>query len=205
MSRDNDSYGLTTLRSRHVRVAAGAKRVRLNFRGKSGVDHAVTIDDRRLARAIKRCRDLPGESLPVHSDDVNDYLREATGGDFSAKDFRTWAASVTCATELALLGAAATASEAQSNVATALAITAKRLGNTPAVCRKAYVHPAILEHYLDELRIDLPFPRASKATRGRHDDERRVLAFLDRENLHDEVSVTIDKLERSVKARKSKA
>ncbi len=194
MSRDNDSYGLTTLRSRHVRVAAGAKRVRLNFRGKSGVDHAVTIDDRRLARAIKRCRDLPG-----------DYLREATGGDFSAKDFRTWAASVTCATELALLGAAATASEAQSNVATALAITAKRLGNTPAVCRKAYVHPAILEHYLDELRIDLPFPRASKATRGRHDDERRVLAFLDRENLHDEVSVTIDKLERAVKARKSKA
>ncbi|GAC1633704.1 MAG: hypothetical protein NVS4B5_22250 [Vulcanimicrobiaceae bacterium] len=130
-ARDNDSYGLTTLRDRHVRVDAGAKRVRLQFRGKSGVDHAVTIDDRRLARAVKRCRDLPGEvlfsylddageSTPVHSEDVNAYLREATGGDFSAKDFRTWAATVTCANELAAQGEAATLADAKRNVVAAL-------------------------------------------------------------------------------------
>ncbi|GAC1493579.1 MAG: DNA topoisomerase IB [Vulcanimicrobiaceae bacterium] len=208
-ARDNDSYGLTTLRDRHVRVDAGAKRVRLQFRGKSGVDHAVTIDDRRLARAVKRCRDLPGEvlfsylddageSTPVHSEDVNAYLREATGGDFSAKDFRTWAATVTCANELAAQGEAATLADAKRNVVAALETTAKRLGNTPAVCRKAYVHPAILEHYLDERRLDLPMPRAKKASVGLHDNERRVLAFLEAENLRDEASVRVEKLERSV-------
>jgi len=208
-ARDNDSYGLTTLRARHVRVEPGAKRVRLKFRGKSGVDHAVTIDDRRLARAVKRCRDLPGEVLfsyldgagepiPVHSEDVNTYLREATGGDFSAKDFRTWAATVSCATVLAAMGEAATQAEAKSNVVAALVATSKRLGNTPAVCRKAYVHPAIIEHYLDEHRLDLPKPRLSKATTGLHDDERRVLAFLQAENVRDETSVRVEKLERSV-------
>ncbi len=212
-ARENDSYGLTTLRARHVRVEAGAKRVRLKFRGKSGVDHAVTIDDARLARAVKRCRDLPGEVLfsylddagdpvPVHSEDVNAYVREATAGDFSAKDFRTWAATVSCAEELAAMGEAATQAQAKSNVVAALQATAKRLGNTAAVCRKAYVHPAILEHYLDEHRLDLPRPRTTKAMRGLHDDERRVLAFLESENLRDETSVTVEKLERSVRRAK---
>ncbi|MDQ2858861.1 MAG: DNA topoisomerase IB, partial [Candidatus Eremiobacteraeota bacterium] len=113
-ARDNDSYGLTTLRARHVRIEAD-KRIRLKFRGKSGVEHAVAIEDRRLARTVKRCRDLPGETLfsyvdatgaahPVQSDDVNAYLREATGGDFSAKDFRTWNATVICAVALDAAG-----------------------------------------------------------------------------------------------------
>jgi len=207
-ARDNDSYGLTTLRGRHVRVV-GEKRVRLQFRGKSGVDHALTIDDRRLARAVKRCRDLPGELLftylddarepvPVHSEDVNAYLREATGGDFSAKDFRTWAATVSCAMQLHAAGEAATQAEAKAKVVAALQATAKRLGNTPAVCCKAYVHPAIVEHYLDEHRLDLPSARLTKATSGLHDDERRVLAFLEAENVRDERSVRVQKLERSV-------
>ncbi|GAC1310856.1 MAG: DNA topoisomerase IB [Vulcanimicrobiaceae bacterium] len=209
-ARDNQSYGLTTLRARHVKVE-GERRVRLKFRGKSGVEHAVTIEDRRLARAIKRCRDLPGELLftylddagephPVSSDDVNTYLREATGGDFSAKDFRTWAATVACATELAAAGPSETVARAKAVVVAALGVTAKLLGNTPAVCRKAYVHPVVIEHYLDELRLDLPALRATRKPGGLTLDERRVLAFLESAREHDADRVRLRKLERSVAA-----
>ena len=207
-ARDNKSYGLTTLRARHVKVE-GERRVRLKFRGKSGVEHSVTIDDRRLALAVKRCRDLPGELLftyldgagearPVASDDVNAYLREATGGDFSAKDFRTWAATVACAMELDATGPSETTARAKQAVVAALGATAKLLGNTPAVCRKAYVHPVIIEHYLDELRLDLPKLRASRRPGGLELDERRVLAFLESAREHDADRVRLRKLERSV-------
>ena len=215
-ARDNKSYGLTTLRARHVKVE-GERRVRLKFRGKSGVEHAVTIEDRRLARAVRRCRDLPGELLftylddagearPVTSDDVNAYLREATGGDFSAKDFRTWAATVACAIELEAAGPVETQALAKQAVLAALGVTAKMLGNTPAVCRKAYVHPVVVEHYLDEHRLDLPKIRASRKKFGLELDERRVLAFLECAREHDSDRARLRKLERSVTAaRKGRA
>lgn len=215
-ARDNKSYGLTTLRARHVKVE-GERRVRLTFRGKSGVAHAVAIDDRRLARAIKRCRDLPGELLftylddageaqPIASDDVNAYLREATGGDFSAKDFRTWFATVACATELEAAGPADTQARAKQAVVAALTATSRRLGNTPAVCRKAYVHPVVIERYLDEHHLDLPKLRASRKPGGLDLQERRVLAFLEHAREHDADRGRLKTLERSVAvARKKRA
>jgi DNA topoisomerase-1 len=189
-AKENGSYGLTTLRSRHVRIE-GEKRIRLRFRGKSGVEHAVTIEDRRLARTIRRCRDLEGEALfryvddagethDVSSDDVNAYIREATAGDFSAKDFRTWNATVICALALQTSGRAETLADAKRDLATALATTAARLGNTPAVCRKSYVHPSVIETYLDARELVLPKAAARRRTSGLDADERRVVAFLER-------------------------
>jgi DNA topoisomerase-1 len=156
----NDSFGLTTLRTRHVRL--DGSRVRLHFRGKSGKEHRFQLDDARLARIIKRCRDLPGEELftyidetgsanSVSSDDVNEYLREIAGGDFSAKDFRTWIGTVEC---IGALGEpAAELVDVKKNIAAALERVAARLGNTPAICRKAYVHPAVLETYTAQHRL----------------------------------------------------
>ncbi len=213
-ARENDSYGLTTLRPRHVRVI-GEKRIRLKFRGKSGVEHAITIEDKRLAKTIKRCRHLPGEMLftfiddnghpqPVQSDDVNEYLRETMNGDFSAKDFRTFAASVICAVELEKIGATETVAAAKANVTAAVTVTAKRLGNTPSVCRKSYVHPAVIETYLDERKLDLPHASATKVTQGLDDDERRVLAFLAQLGEHDVGRERLSRLERSLAAAKAR-
>jgi len=217
-AKDNGSFGLTTLRARHVKIE-GEKRIKLKFRGKSGVEHALTIEDKRLARTIKRCRDLPGEVLftyidddgsvqPVHSEDVNAYLREATGGDFSAKDFRTWAGTVECATQLEAIGEADTVAKAKQNVTLACTATAKRLGNTAAVCRKAYVHPTVIETYLDDRVLSLPQARATAATRGLDNDERRVYAFLKHAAKQSGAKKRVDQLERSVtaaKARKAKS
>ncbi len=207
-ARDNGSYGLTTLRARHVRVE-GEKRIRLKFRGKSGVEHAVTVEDRRLARTIKRCRDLPGETLfsyvddagepqPIRSDDVNAYLRETTGGDFSAKDFRTWAATVSCAVELAAASPASSVAEAKQAVKNACTSAAKLLGNTPTVCRNAYVHPAIVEGYLDTRTLSLPKVRATAKTARLDDAERRVLRFLERDARIDRRANLVRLLEKSV-------
>jgi DNA topoisomerase I len=184
----NGSFGLTTLRARHVSVNGGS--VRLRFRGKTGREHRITLDDRRLVRIIKRCRDLPGEELfsyvdetggvcNVSSDDVNSYLREIAGEEFSAKDFRTWIGTVEC---IAALGEpAGHASEAKQRVSAALERVALRLGNTPAVCRKAYVHPAVIETYLRRLRLPA---RNGKVERRRvgslSADERSTLRFIER-------------------------
>lgn len=150
----NGSFGLTTLRTRHVRV--NGSQVRLRFRGKTGRVHSIALDDRRLARIVKRCRDLPGEELftyidengavsAVGSDDVNAYIREIAGDDFTAKDFRTWIGTVEC---ISALGEPAEhQADAKQRIAAALQCVADRLGNTPAVCRKAYVHPAVIETY----------------------------------------------------------
>ncbi len=211
-AKENGSFGLTTLRAKHVKIEA-EKRIKLKFRGKSGVEHALTVEDKRLARTIKRCRDLPGEVLftyldddgnaqPVHSEDVNAYLREATGGDFTAKDFRTWAGTVECAIQLERLGPAQNVAEAKRNVTLACANTAKRLGNTAAVCRKAYVHPAIVETYLDDRALILPHPRDAKSTRGLDGDERRVYAFLKNVDHARGAKRRIAQLERSVVAAK---
>ena len=157
-ARLNRSFGLTTLRGRHARIEG--HRVRFRFRGKSGRDHEVGLRDRRLASVVRRCQELPGQDLfqyvdgegevrDVGSDDVNAYLREISGGDFTAKDFRTWAGTVLAYRALRALEPAGSASAARKNVVVAMRETAGRLGNTAAITRKSYVHPAVLEAYLD--------------------------------------------------------
>ena len=156
-ARQNRSFGLTTLRDGHVEVKGG--RVRFAFRGKSGVEHEVDLDDRRLARVVRQCQDLPGYELfqyldengerrTIGSSDVNEYLRRVTGHEFTSKDFRTWAGTVLAAQ---LLHAVDFDSEshAKKNIVQAVEEVAKRLGNTKAVCRKCYIHPAIFESYMD--------------------------------------------------------
>jgi DNA topoisomerase-1 len=157
-ARQNGSYGLTTLRNRHARVRGST--VRLMFRGKSGKEVEAEVSDRRVARVVKECQELPGQDLfacvdgsgerrSVTSQDVNDYLRETTGQDYTAKDFRTWAGTVLAAVALRELEGFESETEAKRNVMAAIDRVAKRLGNTRAVCRRSYVHPAVLDSYLD--------------------------------------------------------
>lgn len=183
-ARENGSFGLTTLRSRHAEL--DGSRLRLRFRGKSGVSHEVALDDPRLARVVRRCQALPGQELfqylddagepqPVGSTEVNDYLRRVTGEDITAKDFRTWHASVMA---LALArGLERPASvRAQRSVARALlAEVARRLGNTVTVCRQAYVHPEVLAVVNGERdAVDAAPCRTARLSA----DECRLLAFL---------------------------
>ncbi len=157
-ARENRSFGLTTMRDRHAEV--GATKVTFHFRGKSGIDHEIELKDRRLAGIVKRCQDLPGQDLfqyvdddgghqPVTSDDVNAYLREITGEEFTAKDFRTWAGTVLAAQALAAFEEVDSEADAKRNVVQAIESVAKRLGNTRAICRKCYVHPAVIDAYLE--------------------------------------------------------
>ncbi len=156
-AKENHSYGLTTMRDKHVTVH-GAD-VTFSFQGKSRVHHTISLHDKKLARIIKACEEIPGYELfqyldhdgnhhAIDSSDVNDYLREITGEHFTAKDFRTWAGTVMAAEMLRQIGPYDTAAQAKKNVVEAIKAVAKHLGNTPAVCRKAYVHPAVLEAYL---------------------------------------------------------
>ena len=149
-ARENGSFGLTTMRKRHVDVTGA--RITFRFRGKSGKVHDVEVSDPRVARVLRRCQDLPGqqlfqyvdddgEAVDIDSEDVNDYLREATGEDFTAKDFRTWAGTVLAAWALEDLGEAGSPTRAKRQVVRAVESVAKELGNTPAVCRSCYVHP----------------------------------------------------------------
>jgi DNA topoisomerase-1 len=155
-ARENHSYGLTTMRNKHVQVE-GAN-VSFKFQGKSGVRHTIDINDRRLARIIQRCQDIPGYELfqyidgdgnhhSVESADVNEYLRAISEQDFTAKDFRTWAGTVLACTMLQEFEAFQSQTQAKKNVVQAIKDVAGRLGNTPAVCRKCYVHPAVLDTY----------------------------------------------------------
>ena len=156
-ARENHSYGLTTLRGRHVQVNGST--VRFRFRGKSGRRHSIEFCDRRLARIVRRCQDIPGYELfeyigddgqphSIDSADVNDYLREISRQDFTAKDFRTWAGTVLACLTLREFEAFESQTQAKKNIVQAIRCVAERLGNTPAVCRKCYVHPAVLECYL---------------------------------------------------------
>ncbi len=155
-ARDNESFGLTTLRDKHVQVDGATMRFR--FRGKSGQEHTLELTDERLARIVKQCRDLPGYELfqyvdengvvyKVDSGDVNTYLREITGQDFSAKDFRTWAGTMLAARELVMQGPCRSEREGKKKILDAVRGVARRLGNRPATCRKYYVHPAVVEAY----------------------------------------------------------
>ncbi len=155
-ARENGSYGLTTLRAKHVEVKGST--VTFRFKGKSGKQHTVGLQDRRLARIVRRCQDLPGYELfeyldeegqprGIDSADVNEYLRAISGEDFTAKDFRTWSGTVLASMALREFEEAESEAQAKKNVVAAIKEVAQRLGNTPAVCRKCYVHPAVLECY----------------------------------------------------------
>ncbi|MFY9824712.1 MAG: DNA topoisomerase IB [Thermoanaerobaculia bacterium] len=157
-AKQNNSFGLTTLRNRHVDVSGAT--LRFEFRGKSGQEHSVEIHDRRLARIVRQIRDLPGQKLfqyldddgerqSISSEDVNDYLRAITGEDFSAKDFRTWGGTVLALSALLELGPCETEKEASHAVVEAVKRVSSSLGNRPAICRKFYVHPLIIESYLE--------------------------------------------------------
>jgi DNA topoisomerase-1 len=189
-ARQNGSFGLTTLRNRHVNVA-GSK-IRFEFIGKSGKKHSVGIEDRRLARIVKQCQEIPGYELfqyqdenanyqSVDSSDVNSYLREITGQEFSAKDFRTWGGTVTAAAALKELGSADSGKQVKKNIAAAISTVAERLGNTPSVCRKCYIHPDVIEAYLDET-LERLMARGARArlpkSYGLKSDEAAVLNLL---------------------------
>lgn len=184
-ARQNESFGLTTLRNHHVRIKSG--QIELDFRAKSGVRHRSVVSDRKLARIVKRCRDLPGSELfqyidndgsrhSIDSGDVNEYLRAISGREITAKDFRTWAA-----TNLAVLALHELNEEKPTKVGSLQVIkqVAKQLGNTPAVCRKCYIHPAVLESYLAG-SLQLKWTNASKEPAfGMWAIERELIRFLD--------------------------
>ncbi|MFL5526504.1 MAG: DNA topoisomerase IB [Gemmatimonadaceae bacterium] len=187
----NKSFGLTTLRRRHVAVVGSE--LRFEFRGKSGIQHAVSVTDKRIARIVQRCQALRGEELfkyldddgkrqEVDAEDVNAYLQAITGRDITAKDFRTWAGTMLAADALRKVGPAKTKREAERNIIAAVDMTAKRLGNTRSVCRKYYIHPALIEAYLEGSVLP-PLPdrrwnkrKSSGPTLRQH--EMDVLAFL---------------------------
>lgn len=195
-ARHNKSFGLTTLRDRHAHIDGGE--VEFRFRGKSGVQHAVRVDDPRLARIIRRMRDLPGQELfqyvdddgeqrTVGSADVNDYLREITGEDFTAKDFRTWSGTLLAAMALQEYEKFDSEAQAKKNVVRAIESVAERLGNTPSICRKCYVHPTVIESYLDGTMLQAMRARAreemSEDLHALSPEEAAVLALL-QERLH---------------------
>lgn len=184
-ARQNRTYGLTTLRRRHVTVRGS--RLRFQFIGKSGITHDVSVNDPRLARIVRKCADLPGQSLfkyrdnegeirEIGSADVNAYLQEATGGDFTAKDFRTWAGSVHALAMLRAAGADGDDEAARKKlVAEVIKVVARRLRNTVAVCRKCYVHPEVIEAFMNgQLRGEVRRPAVSRLRA----DEARLLKLL---------------------------
>ena len=186
-ARDNGSFGLTTLRDRHVKVNGAT--VRFVFRGKSGRDIEVGITNRRVAGVVKRCEELPGQMLfqyvdedggrrQISSDDVNTYLREVTGQDFTAKDFRTWAGTVLAAGALRDAAPFDSEAEAARNVAAAIDHVASMLGHTRAICRRSYVHPAVIDAYLDG-SISSAFSKESSRSALRV-DEVAVVTLLKR-------------------------
>ena len=190
-ARENKSFGLTTIRHDHVEV--NGTELAFEFRGKSGKLHKVTTRDRRLARIVRACQELPGQELfqyvdadgvrhDVDSADVNAYLQEITGEPFTAKDFRTWAGTVLASLALAEFETFDTKAAAKRNVTRAIEHVANHLGNTVAVCRKAYIHPAILDSYLDGSLLEFLKGQVEEALReelgGLSSEEAAVLAFL---------------------------
>jgi len=178
-ARLNESFGITTIRNRHASVEG--RTVRFSFRGKSGQPHDVAVDDARLARVVRRCQQLPGQELfgylgddgeahDVSSDDVNDYLQQVAGTDFTAKDFRTWGGTVLAAEALCQVGPAGSETDAKRRVAEAVRIVASELRNTPAVCRACYIHPAVIEAF-EQGRL--------KPLRKGADPERRLIRLLE--------------------------
>jgi DNA topoisomerase I len=190
-AKSNQSYGLTTLRDRHVKVRG--TNIQFNFRGKSGKDHDISIDDPTLAKVVRKCQELPGQELflykdelgnlsPIDSSDVNNYLREISGEEFTAKDFRTWGGSVKAMRTLLNLGPCDSEREQKKRMTQAVREAAEQLGNTLAICRQYYVHPCIFEHFptgwLHETCKKLESKKAANS-RGLKADEKIFLGFLD--------------------------
>jgi DNA topoisomerase-1 len=192
-ARENQSFGLTTLRRRHVTID-GAK-LTFHFKGKSGVEHTINLTDRRLARIVKACNDTPGYELfeyldhdnsphSVGSSDVNDYLHQITNQHFTAKDFRTWAGSVLACTLLRDCASCSddatspTQTQLKKNIVEAIKSVAKRLGNTPSVCRKCYIHPAVLEAYLAGTLPTQPGSNHTTASHAHTPEESALMHLL---------------------------
>lgn len=180
-ARHNQSFGLTTMRDRHVEI--DQSQVTFEFRGKSGVQHTITLEDRRLAKIIQQCQEIPGYELfqyfdddkrwqTIDSGDVNDYLQHLTGADFTAKDFRTWNGTVLAASALAKVNDFEDRKQAEKHVIDIIKIVAQQLGNRPATCRKYYVHPGIIDSYIEAKLLGLmqkkleDLPRLSMEEQG---------------------------------------
>ena len=190
-AKDNKSFGLTTMRNQHVDVKG--ETLKFRFKGKSGVSHEVDVSDRRLSKIIRQLQDLPGQEVfqyvngdgqvrDITSQDVNEYLREITGEEFTAKDFRTWAGTVLAAMALNAQEPFHNQTQAKKNVKDAIGAVSKILGNTPAVCRKCYVHPDVLETYLDGGMIEGLWQKTeqtmAKQLRNLRAEEAAVMSFL---------------------------
>ena len=198
-ARDNNSYGLTTMLDEQVTVRGDA--IRFNFRGKSGVEHSVTVHDKRLAKIVRSCQDIPGHELFSYLDEngeaatidsaaVNGYIKEIGEDDFTAKDFRTWEATMACALELAK-SHTETQKAAKAAVLEAVRNVAKRLGNTPAVCRKAYIFPAIIDEFLANGALE------------KVGTEAQIVAFIERVESRDPGAHITKLLKKSIKAKKA--
>jgi DNA topoisomerase-1 len=216
--RDNKSYGLTTMKDRHV--AVNGSTVKFQFRGKGAKQHSLTLEHPRLAKIVRKCQDLPGQELfqyvddgrprDIKSEDVNDYLREITAQDFTAKDFRTWAGTVQAAIALQEFQKFDSKAQAKRNITKAIENVAQQLGNTPTICRKCYIHPAIIESYMEGSMLEGLRQRVQEQyNRGLHrmkPEEAAVITLLQR-RLTAEASGTLlrGQLRRSVKlARKAR-
>jgi DNA topoisomerase-1 len=183
-AKTNDSYGLTTLKDEHLTISG--HRLRFHFRGKSGLVHDLELTDRKLASILSRCQCIEGEELfhfldenqtvcKIRSEDVNSYLKEITGDDFTAKDFRTWVGSGQALLALEEVGPCGSETDGKKRIVSAIKRTAQKLGNRPATCRKYYVHPAILESYLNGTLLDA---LNTGAAGGLRREERGFLAIL---------------------------
>jgi DNA topoisomerase-1 len=193
-AKQNQSFGLSTMRDRHVKIGRGT--LRFEFRGKSGKDHEIDLHDPKLAAIVRQTQELPGQDLfqyldeneepqKIGSSDVNEYLREIAGEEFSAKDFRTWAGTVLAAVVLREFERFNTKKEAKRNLVQAIERVAARLGNTPSICRKCYIHPVVMDSYLDGKTLERIEARADEAFKGGlhqlNNEEQAVLAFLKRQ------------------------
>jgi DNA topoisomerase I len=190
-AKQNQSFGLSTMRDRHVKVESGV--IHFEFRGKSGKNHEIDLHDARLASIVRQAQDLPGQDLfqyvgedghpqKITSEDVNRYIREVAGEEFSAKDFRTWAGTVLAAMALREFEGFDSKAQAKKNLVRAIEHVAERLGNTPAVCKKCYIHPVILDSYLDGTTVEILKEKSERALRkdlaSLTPEEAAVLAFV---------------------------
>ncbi|HEY2934462.1 MAG TPA: DNA topoisomerase IB [Acidobacteriota bacterium] len=190
-ARENRSFGLTTMRDQHVDISGGTMVFR--FRGKGGKQHSIKLNDRRLAKIVKRCQEIPGYELfqymneeqqpqSIGSADVNEYLRQIAGEEFTAKDFRTWAGTVLAAMALRELQAFDSQAQAKKNLLRAIERVAEKLGNTPSICRKCYIHPAVIDSYLDGSLLETLKQRAeeeiSRSLPGLEPEEAAVVGIL---------------------------
>ncbi|HUR60298.1 MAG TPA: DNA topoisomerase IB [Opitutaceae bacterium] len=213
-ARDNGSFGLSTMKDKHAAVSG--QRVQFRFKGKSGRHHRIELRDPRIARIVRAVQDLPGQDLfqyvdeqgrtrDIKSDDVNEYLRRIAGGEFSAKDFRTWAGTVLAAVMLQQCAKCTSKTKAKQNIVQAIAQVAAHLGNTPAVCRKCYIHPLVLESYLTGATVKLTRAAAAEFRTERpalSATERAVIAFLQQRSRRATPPSVLTALRRSVARRR---